>query len=413
MLAEQERGRRVEADPLEDAVAVERPWSSTETLAFAASSCQRSVDPGDHRRRELTVHTGSCQGGPASIEAMTAASPQARRRRNPQASRRAILDAAEELFSARGYDGASLGEIGRRAGTSSALPAYFFGGKDGLYRAVLERLLAEREERLGPLAATAAELLERTGELRAALEVLIDGYIDFLRERPALVRLMAREALDGGRRLGPGPRHSVALQEGLARFVRSLPAGPRPADRFRAASDHDGRAVLLPDRAQRHDARGDGPRRCGRALLPGAQAPRRGRARADPRRRLTARAAQPQDPHHPAQQTHPVAHCRECGTRRRRTNRGPRARRAIRRRRGPPALDGRGMRRGGSTTADRSVTPAVSGPAQRAVPGRAEPVSQRRASWRSRSRRRAPRRRARLARRPRNRRSRGRPPWAA
>ena len=75
---------------------------------------------------------------------------------------------------------------------------------------------------MGPLAATAAALLERTGELRAAVEVLIDGYIDFLRERPALVRLMAREALDGGRRLGPGPRHSVAIQEGLDRFVLAL-----------------------------------------------------------------------------------------------------------------------------------------------------------------------------------------------
>jgi len=156
-------------------------------------------------------------------------SSELRRRRNPQASRHAILDAAEELFSERGYDGASLGEIGRRAGVSSALPAYFFGGKDGLYHAVLERLLAEREARLGPLAATAAGLLEGSGELRAALEVLIDGYIDFLRERPALVRLMAREALDGGRRLGPGPRHSVAVQEGLARFVRSLAPRPGPS----------------------------------------------------------------------------------------------------------------------------------------------------------------------------------------
>ena len=160
---------------------------------------------------------------------MTLASDQRRRRRNPQASRRAILDAAEELFSARGYDGASLGEIGRRAGVSSALPAYFFGGKDGLYHAVLERLLAQREERLGPLAATAAELLERTGGLRLALEVLIDGYVDFLRERPALVRLMAREALDGARRLGPGPRHSVAVADGLAHFVRSLPPRPGPS----------------------------------------------------------------------------------------------------------------------------------------------------------------------------------------
>jgi AcrR family transcriptional regulator len=141
------------------------------------------------------------------------------RRRNAEASRRAILDAAAELFSLAGYDRTSLGEIGRRAGVSAALPAYFYGGKEGLYGAVLERLLAEREARLEPLASRAAEELEHGGGLRPALELLIGGYIDFLRERPALVRLMGREALDGGRRLAPGPRHSIALAGGLARFL--------------------------------------------------------------------------------------------------------------------------------------------------------------------------------------------------
>jgi TetR/AcrR family transcriptional regulator len=151
------------------------------------------------------------------------------RRRDAEASRRAILDAAEQLFAQRGYERASLGEIGRRAGVSAALPAYFFGGKEGLYEAVLERLLAEREERLEPLAARAAVEFERNGELRPALELLIDGYIDFLRERTALVRLMGREALDGGRHLAPGPRHSVAVAGGLARFVRSLSPAPGPS----------------------------------------------------------------------------------------------------------------------------------------------------------------------------------------
>jgi AcrR family transcriptional regulator len=144
------------------------------------------------------------------------------RRRDAQASRRAILDAAEEAFSARGYDGASLAEIGRRAGVSAALPAYFFGGKESLYQAVLERLLAERESRLEPVAARAVAALEHEGALRPALEVLIDGYVDFLVERPALVRLMAREALDGARRLGPGPRHSAALAGGLTSVVDAL-----------------------------------------------------------------------------------------------------------------------------------------------------------------------------------------------
>jgi len=151
------------------------------------------------------------------------------RRRDAVASRRAILDAAEELFALRGYDRASLAQIGRRAGVSTALPAYFFGGKQALYEAVLERLLAEREQRLEPLAARAAEKLERSGRLRPALALLIDGYIDFLRERPALVRLMGREALAGGRSLTPGPRHSVAVADGLARFVRSLAPPPGPS----------------------------------------------------------------------------------------------------------------------------------------------------------------------------------------
>jgi TetR/AcrR family transcriptional regulator len=151
------------------------------------------------------------------------------RRRDAAASRRAILDAAEQLFAQRGYERASLGEIGRRAGVSAALPAYFFGGKQALYEAVLDRLLVERERRLEPLAADAAAELERTGELRPALEVLIDGYIDFLRERPALVRLMGREALDGGRHLAPGPRHSVAVAGGLTRLLRALPPRPGPS----------------------------------------------------------------------------------------------------------------------------------------------------------------------------------------
>jgi TetR/AcrR family transcriptional regulator len=147
------------------------------------------------------------------------------RRRNAEASRQAILDAAETIFAAEGFDRASLQSIGRRAGVSAALPAYFFAGKEGLYRAMMERLLAAREARLGPLAAAAGETLEATGDLRAGLRILIDGYIDFLCERQSLVRLMGREALDGGRRLGPEPRHSVAVEDALGRVLRWL--GPR------------------------------------------------------------------------------------------------------------------------------------------------------------------------------------------
>ncbi|MBI5103787.1 MAG: TetR family transcriptional regulator [Solirubrobacterales bacterium] len=95
--------------------------------------------------------------------------PAARRRYDAQASRQALLEAATELFDARGYDATTTREIGERAGTDPALIARYFGGKEGLYLAtvaeaappepatdpyaLVERVLRKSETRgLGPIA---------------------------------------------------------------------------------------------------------------------------------------------------------------------------------------------------------------------------------------------------------------------
>ena len=49
----------------------------------------------------------------------------------------ALLRAAKTLFSAQGYDGATVKEISEAAGVNVGLISYFFGGKEGLYRACL------------------------------------------------------------------------------------------------------------------------------------------------------------------------------------------------------------------------------------------------------------------------------------
>jgi AcrR family transcriptional regulator len=68
-----------------------------------------------------------------------AAAPGTLRRRNDaQASRRALLEAAAALFDERGYQGATVRDIGERAGVDAALIARYFGGKEGLYLAALE-----------------------------------------------------------------------------------------------------------------------------------------------------------------------------------------------------------------------------------------------------------------------------------
>jgi AcrR family transcriptional regulator len=80
---------------------------------------------------------------PSSVGAAVqdAVAPGAVRRRNDaQASRTALLDAAGALFDERGYQAATVRDIGERAGVDPSLIARYFGGKEGLYLAVLEQV---------------------------------------------------------------------------------------------------------------------------------------------------------------------------------------------------------------------------------------------------------------------------------
>jgi AcrR family transcriptional regulator len=62
-----------------------------------------------------------------------------RRRHDAQASRQALLEAADALFEERGYGAATVRDIGERAGVDPALIARYFGGKEGLYLATLQQ----------------------------------------------------------------------------------------------------------------------------------------------------------------------------------------------------------------------------------------------------------------------------------
>jgi AcrR family transcriptional regulator len=55
-----------------------------------------------------------------------------------------ILDAATEVFLENGYGGATIDLVVERAGASKATVYSFFGGKDGLFAAIVE----ERVERI-------------------------------------------------------------------------------------------------------------------------------------------------------------------------------------------------------------------------------------------------------------------------
>ena len=137
----------------------------------------------------------------------------AARPRDAARSREAILAAAEVLFAERGFDRTSLQDVGAAAGLSRGAPAYFFGAKEPLYLAVLERAFAARQDATEKAFAPLHAWTRGEDELRAALTHATDGYLEFLLGRPSFVQLMVREELAGGARLHDTPRSSTAMHD--------------------------------------------------------------------------------------------------------------------------------------------------------------------------------------------------------
>src|SRR5581483_10022848 len=60
---------------------------------------------------------------------------------NAEDVRKKLLDAARDLFPRYGYRGVSSRQIGAAAGVNFAMIRYYFGGKPGLYREMLQGVL--------------------------------------------------------------------------------------------------------------------------------------------------------------------------------------------------------------------------------------------------------------------------------
>ena len=67
-------------------------------------------------------------------------------------TRQRILETAFELFGSEGFDGASTRTLAERAGVNLPAIQYYFGSKEGLYRAVIGHIAEQMEARVAPLA---------------------------------------------------------------------------------------------------------------------------------------------------------------------------------------------------------------------------------------------------------------------
>jgi AcrR family transcriptional regulator len=114
-----------------------------------------------------------------------------RRRLTAEERRAGILDAAVQVFSARGYHSSSIDDIAREAGISKALIYEHFESKQGLYADLLERKANELFERLG--AALAGVGVEAGADRLAAG---LDAFFRFVEERREAWRILFRDVAD-------------------------------------------------------------------------------------------------------------------------------------------------------------------------------------------------------------------------
>jgi TetR/AcrR family transcriptional regulator len=106
----------------------------------------------------------------------------------------ALVDAAAELVAKHGLDGTTTDAIAKQAGVNKAMINYHFGGKKGLYSALLTEILAGMASRLDAVRAWEAPPDQR-------LTAFIAAFREMVRIRPTAPQIMLREAISGGRNM--------------------------------------------------------------------------------------------------------------------------------------------------------------------------------------------------------------------
>ena len=109
--------------------------------------------------------------------------------RNPERTRQVVLDAAEALFSERGFAGTSMRDISGASGISLPLIHHHFGCKKELYLEVRRRGILDFAERFPDLATGGGRPLDVRSELTR--------FFDYLLENQICMRLVGWARLEG------------------------------------------------------------------------------------------------------------------------------------------------------------------------------------------------------------------------
>ncbi|NOZ33258.1 MAG: TetR/AcrR family transcriptional regulator [Alphaproteobacteria bacterium] len=149
--------------------------------------------------------------------------------RDPHRSRELVLGAATLEFSEKGLGGARVDEIARRAGINKRMLYHYFGNKDALYLAVLERVYGRIRQ--------AEKTLSLDGlNPRQAMEKLVAFSWQHFIDNPAFISLLNDENLHKAAHV----RQSARIREmhsPLVGMIDDLLARGEKSGEFRAGVD--------------------------------------------------------------------------------------------------------------------------------------------------------------------------------
>jgi AcrR family transcriptional regulator len=133
------------------------------------------------------------------------------RTNDSDATRTNIIDVAAREFADKGLAGARIDEIAEKTNSSKRMIYYYFGGKDELYRAVLERSYAGMRER--EMAADFESL--PAGE---AMRAHIGQSFDYQTSHPEFARLVMNENIHRAAHL----KHVAGIKDRNRMVIASL-----------------------------------------------------------------------------------------------------------------------------------------------------------------------------------------------
>ncbi len=142
-----------------------------------------------------------------------ATEPRRRERRSRAEVSTALIEAAAALSAERGSGRVTVRDIAVRAGVNATFVHRYFGSKQNLMRAAVQRAqdrLAARIEEVPDVVEGAAAIVHATLQERELLATLVratlDGVFDDIpAENPAMERLLGRFRSEAARRGGSGP----------------------------------------------------------------------------------------------------------------------------------------------------------------------------------------------------------------